>query len=168
MRPMFVFPPSSSHTLTPPSPSPSPTLTLTLTLTLTPSPSNYCENITCLNNGVCHPSLLNYTCQCVDESYSGRYCEIISNQVVVRQTVSKSFAYIAIIAMAGVVMFFVTLDVFKYFFGIDPIVKEFRRRKQKIKTKKKKPSVIIRYTYVNTPSTQSSETTISTVEEITV
>ena len=26
---------------------------------------NYCENVTCLNNGVCQSSLLNYTCQCL-------------------------------------------------------------------------------------------------------
>jgi hypothetical protein len=121
-----------------------------------------------LNNGVCQPSLLNYSCQCLGDSYSDRHCEIVSNKVVARQTVSKSFAYISIIAMVSVVMFIVILDILKYFFGIDPICKEFKRIKRKIKTKKKKHPIIIRFTYVDAPSAQPSQMVISTIGEKTV
>ena len=116
-----------------------------------------------MNNGVCQSLLLNYSCQCVDDSYSGRHCEIVSNKVVVRQTVSKSFAYISVIAIVSVVIFIVTLDILKYIFGIDPVCKEFEKIKRKNKTKKKKPLIIIRHTYVNAPSIQSSEMAIATI-----
>jgi hypothetical protein len=60
-----------------------------------------------MNNGVCRPSFHNFTCDCLGESY---YCEITVTKTVIYQVVSKSFAYIAIIAM----------DILKYYFGIDP------------------------------------------------
>ena len=125
---------------------------------------NSCENVTCLNNGVCQSSLLNYTCQCLGEQYFGQHCEIVSSKTAVLQTVSKSFAYIVIIAMITVAMFIIILDVLKYFFGIDPVGDELKRIEQKNKIKKK-PPVIIRYIYVNAPPTQSSEQANSKVSE---
>jgi hypothetical protein len=118
---------------------------------------NYCANITCFNQGVCQPSYLNFTCQCVDVSYSGRYCEITANQIIVRKRVSRSFAYIAIIAMLSVLMFIAILDVLKYFFGIDPAGKKLKQKKRKKQRKKNEPSVAIRFIYVNTPPTQPSK-----------
>jgi len=41
---------------------------------------DYCQNITCQNEGICCPSVLNYTCKCLHEIYSGRHCEIIMNE----------------------------------------------------------------------------------------
>ena len=82
---------------------------------------NYCNEGTCLNNGVCQSILLNYTCHCLTESYSGRHCEQTANRIVILQRVSKSFAYIAIISMTGVALFVITMDVLKYFFYIDPV-----------------------------------------------
>ncbi len=126
---------------------------------------NSCEHVTCLNNGVCQSSLLDYKCLCLDEYYSGRYCEITSNKILVYQIISKSFAFIAIIAMITVAMYVIVLDVLKYFFGIDPVAKELEKIKQKNKIKRKKPPVIIRYIYVNTPPIQSSEQVNSKVSE---
>lgn len=47
---------------------------------------------------------------------------------VVRQYIAKSFAYVAIIALVLVAVFFFTLDVLKYVFGIDPVRKDRCRR----------------------------------------
>ncbi|CAF1577516.1 unnamed protein product, partial [Adineta ricciae] len=80
---------------------------------------NYCKNITCLNNGICRPLLLNFTCECLGTSYSGRYCENIEQTTVVRQAVSRSFSYIAIIFISSVATFIIAMDVLKYIFGID-------------------------------------------------
>ncbi len=113
---------------------------------------NYCEKVNCLNNGVCQSLLLNYTCQCLGDSYSGRYCEITSNTLIIHQVVAKSFAYIAILAMISVVMFVVILDVLKYFFGIDPVDrtrKKLQSTKRKKDVERKKSVNAIRFIYVN-------------------
>ena len=129
---------------------------------------NYCENARCLNKGVCQPLLLNYTCLCLGDSYSGRHCEITKNQILVLQRVSKSFAYIAIIAIIGVGIFVVTMDVLQYGFGVDP-VGPLRKKPQPKKPKKRnKPVTIIRYIYVHGPIEQSSQTINSAVQETTV
>jgi TRAP-type C4-dicarboxylate transport system permease small subunit len=114
---------------------------------------NYCTNITCFNQGVCQPSFLNFTCLCLGESYSGQYCEITANKIIVRKRVSRSFAYIAIIAMLSVLMFIAVLDVLKYFFGIDPVTRRIKQKKKKKKQlTKKKISIPVRLVYVNKPS----------------
>ena len=119
-----------------------------------------------MNNGVCQPSLLNYTCLCLSGSYSGRHCEKSSNEIVVYQAVSKLIAYIAILVIISAAMFIVIMDVLKYFFAIDPVGKELEQINKKNKLKrKKKPLVIIRYIYVNAPVIQSSEKAISTISE---
>ncbi len=43
---------------------------------------NYCYDGLCENNGVCCSSLLNYSCECLRGSYSGRHCEISSMQTL--------------------------------------------------------------------------------------
>jgi hypothetical protein len=111
---------------------------------------NFCLNITCQNNGVCRPLLLNYTCECLGESYSGRHCEITATKIIIYKTVSKSFSYIAIIAMVSVVMFFVIMDILKYCFGIDPTREESERIRRKKFGKKRKP-VIKRSVNMNAP-----------------
>ena len=110
---------------------------------------HYCEGITCLNNGVCRPMLLNYTCDCLEGSFLVRHCEMRSSQLAVYQTISKSFAYVVIIAMIIVALFIVVLDILKYCFGIDPIDRKPQSKKHK---KRVKPITIVRFTYVNTPS----------------
>ena len=108
-----------------------------------------CRDNICLNQGVCYPSLLNFTCECVSEYYSGRYCEIIDKRLMIHKFVSKSCAYIAIIAIASVAMFVVIMDILKYCFGIDPVEEERERMRREKQARKRKPLVIQRFTYVN-------------------
>lgn len=120
---------------------------------------NYCENITCENNGVCRPLLMNYTCECLGDSYSGRHCENIATKIVILQAVSKTFAYVAIIAMICVVLFIVIMDILKYGFGIDPVREERERLQREREARRRKP-VIQRFVYVNKPTVaESSEET---------
>ncbi len=53
---------------------------------------DYCQNVSCLNNGVCLPLLLGYLCECLGGSYSGQYCQITARRIIILQIVSKSFA----------------------------------------------------------------------------
>ncbi|CAF0838920.1 unnamed protein product [Adineta steineri] len=110
---------------------------------------NYCQNVTCQNNGVCRSLTKNYTCECLSDSYSGRYCQIESNTLVLHQIVSKSFAFIAIIAMASVMMIVIVMDIMKYCFGIDAINKDLKRIRQRKKVRKHKTPIVIRFIYVN-------------------
>ena len=100
-----------------------------------------CANITCQNNGVCRPSLLHYTCQCLGTSYSGRHCEIKSKATAVLQAVSRSFAFVAIIAMVTLALLIVLLDVLKYCFNVNKDIRPIRRKKQ--------PHTMVRFIYVN-------------------
>ena len=97
---------------------------------------DYCHNVTCQNRGVCRRLLLGYQCECLAGSYSGRHCEIVAQRVVIFKIVSKSFAYVAIIAMSTVAAFVIIMDLLKYGFGIDPVRKE---REEILKKKKPKP-----------------------------
>lgn len=106
---------------------------------------NFCNNVTCQNNGVCRPILLNYTCECLGDSYSGRHCEIVSKRIIIYKTISKTFSYVAIIAISIVVMFVIIMDVLKYCFGIDPV------RKERERYRRRKHPIIQRFTYVNNP-----------------
>lgn len=106
-----------------------------------------------MNDGVCQPLTQNYRCLCLGDGYSGRHCEIRANELVVHEAVSRSFAYVAIIAIASVVVFIIALDVLKYWFGIDPAKKASESEREK----QKKPSAAIRFIYVNAPSIQPSE-----------
>ena len=107
---------------------------------------DYCADVTCLNNGVCRGSLLNYTCQCLGEAFSGRHCEIKASATVVRQAVSRSLAFVAIIVLSITLCFIVVLDVLKYCFGIDPVAQGTPRLAKK---RHRKPPVGVRFIYVN-------------------
>ncbi len=84
---------------------------------------NYCDNVTCLNKGICRPLFLGYKCECLFGS-SGEHCNDIATSIVTRQYIAKSFAYIAIIAISSVAGFIIVLDALKYVFGIDVTRKE--------------------------------------------
>ena len=117
---------------------------------------NFCGNVTCLNKGICRPTFLNYTCTCIGESFSGRNCEHVQKGLVVRQTISKSFGYIAILFLSAVAIFFITMDVLKYCFGIDPTEKELEKIRQRKPLKSKRPKrrpVALRFIYVHAPPT---------------
>ncbi|CAF4066496.1 unnamed protein product [Adineta steineri] len=97
------------------------------------SMTNYCLNITCENNAICRPLLLNYTCECLSNNYYGRHCELSTTKIIIYKIISKSFAYIAIVAMTIVAMFIVIMDILTYCFGIDLTREErerFRREKR--------------------------------------
>jgi hypothetical protein len=126
---------------------------------------NYCQTGTCLNRGVCQPLLLNYTCECLGDSYSGRYCQNTSSRTVLFEIVAKSFAYIAILAMISVAMFVFIMDILKYYFGIDPVASMCQELESK---KGKKPATIKRFRYVNALPEKSFRTTNATVEETSV
>ncbi|CAF1419466.1 unnamed protein product [Adineta ricciae] len=140
---------------------------------------NYCENITCLNNGICRPLLLNFTCECLGTSYSGRYCENREQTTVVRQAVSRSFSYIAIIFISSVATFIIVMDVLKYVFGIDLTKGDYqelarkRRRWRRYRPwhskEAKHPKQMQRLVYTNSLRVPSSGTlampNISIIEE---
>ena len=117
---------------------------------------NYCANVTCLNNGVCRGSLRKYTCECLGDSFSGSHCEITASGTIIHQTVARSFAYVAIIALCTVMVFVVVLDVLKYCFGIGPVEKDTERKPKRRRTS----HTAIRFIYVNPTSLPRS--TIST------
>jgi hypothetical protein len=94
---------------------------------------------------------MNYTCECLGESYSGRHCEITTVKLKIYKIVSKSFAYIGIIALISVAMFIIIMDILKYCFGIDPVHEERKRIRRKKRDKHRKP-VIQRFVYVNAPT----------------
>ncbi len=119
--------------------------------------------MTCFNQGICQASLLNYTCQCIDESILWNNSNV---HIVVCQTVWKSFAYIVIITMLIVAMFIIILDVLKYCFHINPAGNKSEQIQQK-KWKKEimKPSMAIRFIYINALLIELSDEMISSIEE---
>ena len=130
---------------------------------------NYCVDVKCMNNAVCRSLFLNYSCECLTSSYSGRHCEIVSTGLIVRQTVSKSVGYVAIIFLVAVVSFIVIMDILKYGFGIDPTKDELERiRRSKPVRRRRRPPVIERFTYVNEPATVTNRKDDSNLEETSV
>ena len=91
----------------------------------------YCQEVTCYNRGVCVSSLVDYTCQCISTSYSGRHCENVAGSIVLRQYVSRTLGYIAIIAIVLVAAFVLMMDLLKYGFGIDPVGEERERNRHR-------------------------------------
>lgn len=107
---------------------------------------DYCQNITCENNGVCRALLLNYTCECLGDAYSGRQCENLHARTRLYRILAKSFAYIAIMAITIVALFVIIMDVLKYCLGIDLVEEELQRMRQ---AKKRQPPLVVRFIYVN-------------------
>lgn len=117
---------------------------------------DYCEGITCQNNGICRSIYLNYSCICLGESYSGRHCEISASKTVLFQTVSRSVSYIVIIFLVGTAAYIIIMDILKYFFVID-LAKPVRQKKMKCKSKHQ--PVIQRFVYV-VDTSHTYETTV--------
>ena len=88
--------------------------------------------------------MLGYKCECLGDSYFGQHCEATSSRTVLLQTISRSSAYIAIIAIATVAVFIVTMDVLRYGFRIDPV------HEGEVKKKFEAP-ICLRLVYVNPP-----------------
>ncbi|CAF4286982.1 unnamed protein product [Adineta steineri] len=72
----------------------------------------------------------------MSDVFWGRHCQNVAQSLVVHQFVSKTFGYIAIIAISVVAGFVVMMDILKYGFGIDPVRKErdfLRRRRSRFR-----------------------------------
>jgi hypothetical protein len=123
-----------------------------------------CEGVKCLNNGVCRPGLLNYTCECLGDSYYGPRCENTATKIIIYKIVSKSFAYVAIIAMTVVAMFVMIMDILKYGFGIDLTREELERYRREKQGKKRKLPVIQQFVCVDAPP-KPSEKALTTIGE---
>ena len=109
-----------------------------------------------MNGAVCRSSSLNYSCECLTTSYSGRHCEIVSTSLIMQQVISKSFGYIAMTVMIAVISFIVIMDILKYGFGIDSNKNDLARiRRMKTAKRHRRPPVIIRFSYVNAPPRES-------------
>jgi hypothetical protein len=94
---------------------------------------------------------MNYTCECLGNSFFGRHCEIVAIKIKIYRIVSKSVAYVAIIVIGSTAMFIVIMDILKYCFGIDPVDEERERLRREKPAKRRKP-VAQRFIYVNPPA----------------
>lgn len=119
---------------------------------------NYCQHGICLNNGVCRTLVDDYQCECLADSFHGRHCEISTHRIQRLQMASRSVAYVVIIFLISVALLVVGMDVLKYYFGIDVARKDLQR----IRRKKRRPPVIIRFKYLNPPNLISSDGNDST------
>ena len=120
---------------------------------------DHCANVTCENRGVCRSSSNAYACECLGDSYSGRHCEIKSSRTATRQVVSRSVAYVAILAMTSAALFVVTMDVLRYGFGIGP--PEVKKKKT---TTTRKARTYLRLLYVHAPVAPSPHMRSSVLE----
>ena len=112
---------------------------------------NFCEGNKCQNNAVCRPLVVTCKCECLGDHFSDPFCEITATKIKVYRVVSKSFGYVAIIALIIVAMFIVIMDILKYCFDIDPVHEERERLRRERQAKHRKP-VIERVVYVNEPT----------------
>jgi len=124
------------------------------------TPINYCENVTCLNNGICRPLFVDYKCECLGTDYSGRFCQNIGKELIIRQIICKSFGYIAILCIVFLISFFVIMDILKYCFGIDPTKNELEkiRKRRRAKKRSNHQPIIQKFHHVNAPQQQQSST----------
>ena len=118
---------------------------------------DYCRNITCQNQGMSRSLFRSYRCECLGHSYFGELCQSTAWETTVHQTVSKSFGFVAIIAISTVVTFVIVMDALKYGLGIDPVERERERGRQEKQAKRRRPPVIEQFIYVHkSPTPESS------------
>lgn len=109
---------------------------------------NFCPEKTCYNRGQCRPLLGYAICECLPGSFTGDQCEITLKKVSLLRIISKSFAYVAIVALCSVALFVIVMDILKYFFGIDPVAED---REQLRQEKRRRRPKIEHFVYVNRP-----------------
>lgn len=101
--------------------------------------ANLCANVTCQNNGKCISSYSNWTCLCINtQYYSGKYCEIKSSGLRLKETLSRSFSGVAIGCISTVIGFFLIMDILKYIFNVD--LAGYEPRRMRNKRRKQRPS----------------------------
>jgi hypothetical protein len=74
---------------------------------------NDCLDIVCSNHGMCQDAINNFTCACFVGFY-GNQCEEASIEIVLLQVVSKSFAIVAVMLIAGIAVLVVASDIHTY------------------------------------------------------
>lgn len=107
-----------------------------------------CRNITCLNHGQCWNSWMNFSCVCLDDNYSGRYCEMLGNKIQLKILISKCFGWISITALSMVAGFVLVMDFLKFVLKIDPLKSDRKYLRKKFSRKPKRMPVIQRFIYV--------------------
>jgi hypothetical protein len=124
--------------------------------------TDYCQGVVCDNNAQCRSSLLNFTCECLTNDFTGRYCETKSSSLAIHQIVNRSFGYVAILSIIFVAGTIILLDFLKFVFHIDPVRPQRDRLRRKRALAKKKhrtpqqPKIALRFTYVDTENNNSS------------
>lgn len=109
---------------------------------------NYCINVTCKNQGVCRSRKDGYECICLTPSYSGSLCESVDTKLSLQKQFNQSFAFIAIIFLASVFIFVLTLDFLKFVLQID-VTEQYKIRRRPRYSRIRRAHTIVRYNYVN-------------------
>lgn len=92
---------------------------------------NSCQNITCLNGGVCKNLFLNYTCQCSNDNYHGRHCEFTSAKLQANKKLSKYIVSITISVIGAVILVAIIIRIRKYCLSVDHVEKQQIRMRGK-------------------------------------
>ena len=76
-------------------------------------------NRSCFNRGIYQPVCSSYECMSLSNSHSDLHCGHIATLIRIKQAVARSFASFAIIAISGLMIFVVVLDIMRYIVQID-------------------------------------------------
>ena len=102
---------------------------------------------------MCQTVNFTWKCICIDSTlYYGEYCQYQTNRLQIKQTLTKSFASIAIIAISLTCAFIVFMDVLKYGFHIDPVQierRQLRKHQRRLARPSIKPKVAVRFQYIS-------------------
>lgn len=116
--------------------------------------NNSCQYHKCENGGQCLIVADEPVCQCLgDNFYSGERCQYRQTKLVVFETLSKSFSWLAIIIFYSFGLFIVLMGFLKYGLHINVTAKKSKEiQHEKHKTKKRKRrSIVQKFIYVNNP-----------------
>jgi hypothetical protein len=78
-----------------------------------------CYDSKCLNGGQCVDLINAYECNCIS-FFSGNFCEFKNTELIIKEQVSRSFSVLAITIIIATYGFFISLDVLRYVFHIEP------------------------------------------------
>ncbi|CAF0743039.1 unnamed protein product [Brachionus calyciflorus] len=78
-----------------------------------------CEEGVCKNGAQCQDLVNTFRCECLSYFY-GNFCEFKREDLVLKENVSRSFSVFAIISIVLTYGFFITLDLLRFFFKIEP------------------------------------------------
>ena len=118
---------------------------------------DYCSQVECLNGGRCRKTLGNWSCECMEEFYYGERCEITRTKMIILSVVSKSFAFVAILAVASLFIFVIVMDFLKYVCGIDPARQELMDIRRK-RWNEKRRFQVQRFIYYDGENQKNSST----------